>query len=90
MNESVNWQFTDVSVLRPRIETNTIDYYRTKQLMTEREHTMTKVQQKLTSDLESSREIIGRKILFDDTKNSIFNQRNVPTFDTGAEVSKVI
>jgi hypothetical protein len=62
---------------------------RTKQLMTEREHTMTKVQQKLTSDLESSREIIGRKILFDDTKNSIFNQRNVPTFDTGAEVQRV-
>lgn len=54
--------------------------------MTEREHSMTKVQQKLTSDLESSREIIGRKILFDDTKNSVFNQRNIPTFDAAAEV----
>ncbi len=58
--------------------------------MSEREHAMTKVQQKLTSDLESSREIIGRKILFDDTKNSIFNQRNVPTFDSSVDVSNVI
>eukprot|EP00029_Vermamoeba_vermiformis_P013262 TRINITY_DN8178_c0_g1_i1.p1 TRINITY_DN8178_c0_g1~~TRINITY_DN8178_c0_g1_i1.p1 ORF type:complete len:1000 (+),score=270.50 TRINITY_DN8178_c0_g1_i1:144-3143(+) len=62
---------------------------RTKQLMTEREHTMTKVQQKLTSDLESSREIIGRKIMFDDTKNSIFNQRNIPPFDANVDVQRV-
>jgi len=47
---------------------------------------MTKVQQKLTTDLESSREIIGRKILFDDTKYSEFNQKNVPTYDATAEV----
>jgi chromosome segregation ATPase len=59
---------------------------RTKQLMQERELAMTKIQQKLTSDLENAHALIKRKIPFDDTRIEAYNALNVPTFDKTIEV----
>lgn len=53
----------------------------TQNLMKEREIAMTQIQQKLREDLGKASSVIARKVLFDDSKNEVFNQYNVPPFD---------
>jgi DNA repair exonuclease SbcCD ATPase subunit len=54
---------------------------RTQNLMKEREIAMTQIQQKLRDDLTKASSVLARKVLFDDSKNEVYNQFNVATFD---------
>ena len=49
--------------------------------MKEREIAMTQIQQKLRDDLTKASSVLARKVLFDDSKNDVYNQFNVATFD---------
>ncbi len=56
--------------------------------MKEREIAMSQIQQQLREDLSKATSIIGRKILFDDSKNDYFNHLNIPAFDKNTQQQK--
>jgi len=56
--------------------------------MEKKEIALTRTQQKLTSQLESARSLINRKILFDDTRDEHLNAYNLPTYDSERERKK--
>jgi hypothetical protein len=61
--------------------TRCVYVHRTQNLMKEREIAMTQIQQKLRDDLTKASSVLARKVLFDDSKNEVYNHFNVATFD---------
>jgi len=67
--------------LQTRSEELSDTLVRTKSLMQQREHTMTLVQQQLSSDLASATLIIESKLPFNDTADPSLNRLNIPSYD---------
>jgi hypothetical protein len=74
--------------LASRVEELSDTLIRTKNLMQQREHAITLMQQKFTTDLEQANSIIQQKIPFNDTSNAKFNQLNLPSFDRPLKVKR--
>jgi chromosome segregation ATPase len=79
---------TDKDNLTARVEELSETLIRTKNLMQQREHSITQMQQKFTIDLENANAVIQEKIIFNDTSNAKFNQLNLPSFDRPLKIKR--
>lgn len=77
---------TEKDALGARVEELSDTLIRTKNLMQQREHAITTMQQKFTADLDQAQQVIMEKVPFHDTSNRKYNQFNLPAFDRPMKV----